>query len=385
MELSSLKDAFDRAVKKQKLSSSKSQEVIDQVCSEIEQTLAKVHVINDSTPLLDQGSILTELKQKIEAIVPLNQLETFQKESNINLSKYSKLLDKLFNPDIAKGYRNVDSDIHSLNHIIANHLFRQGMFDIGDCFISEVGRPDFIALRSQFWEMYRILEALQVRNIEPALKWVSTNSEKLRQNDSKLELKLHKLKFVDILQSGSRTEALNYAKSYLAPLASLYMDDIQKLMAGILWAGRLDRSPYSEFTSSTHWEKLTEELTKEFCGLLGQSFESPLSVAMAAGFEGLPTLLKLANVMAAKRHEWQEMEQLPVPLELGSKLQFHSIFVCPVSREQCSDENPPMLMPCQHVLSKQSIMKLAKSNSRIFKCPYCPAEVSVEHCGLLYF
>jgi hypothetical protein len=56
-----------------------------------------------------------------------------------------------------------------------------------------------------------------------------------------------------------------------------------------------------------------------------------------------------------------------------------------VSRDQGSDENPPMLLPCLHVLCKQSIMKLSKNSTRTFKCPYCPAEATVAHCRQVYF
>ncbi|KAJ7968350.1 Protein RMD5 like A [Quillaja saponaria] len=385
MELNTIKDAFHRVAKKQKLSSNKSQEVIDQVGHEIEQALAKIQSAQDPPLPFDQKSILTELKLKLNSINALNQLEGSQKDLNITFSKYQKLLERALTPDISKGYRNVDFDFHIVNQIIASHFYHQGLFDLGDSIINEAGEPDATALRSQFLEMHQILEAMRVRNLQLALNWVSAYREKLVQNGSDLELKLHRQQFVEVLQNGTRADALRYARTYLAPFASLHKDEFQKLMGCLLFAGRLDSSPYSELTSPIHWEKLSEELTRQFCTLLGQSYSSPLSVAVAAGVEGLPTLLKLANVMAAKKQEWQAMKQLPVPVELGKEFQFHSIFVCPVSRDQGSEENPPMLMPCLHVLCKQSIMKLSKSSTRIFKCPYCPAEASVSQCRQLYF
>ncbi|KAF6176393.1 hypothetical protein GIB67_010841 [Kingdonia uniflora] len=384
MEFSTIKDAFDRVTKKQKVSSSKAQELIDQFGREIEQALAKLQSVNDHTCPVDPKSILTELNSKLGEISPLNQLEGSQKELNVGLSKYVKLLDKLFNPDISKAYRNVDFDVHTVNQIVACHFYREGQFDLGDCFVNEAREPEAI-LRSPFLEMYRILEAMKSRNLEPALTWAAIQRDRLMQNGSTLELKLHRLQFVEILQNGNRGAALKYARTYLAPFASLHMAEIQKLMACLLWVGRLHCSPYAELLSTTHWENLAEEFTQQFCSLLGQSNESPLNKVVEAGAQGLPTLLKLANLMTTKKHEWQTMKQLPVPVDLGREFQFHSIFVCPVSRDQGSEANPPMLMPCGHVLCKQSIVKLSKSSTRMFKCPYCPLESSVAQCRQLHF
>ncbi|KAK6923217.1 CTLH/CRA C-terminal to LisH motif domain [Dillenia turbinata] len=381
MELNTIKDTFDRVAKKQKLSSSKAQEVIDQICQEIDQTLVRIQSLQNP----DQRPILTELKTKFKEIAPLGQLEGTQKELNVILSKYPKLLEKSFNPDISKAYRNVDFDIHTVNQIIASHFYRQGLFDLGDCFINEAGEPEAAGMKTPFLELYQILAAMRERNLEPALNWADTNGDKLKQTGSDVKLKLHRLQFMEILQKGNRDEALKYARKFLAPFASTHMTEIQKLMACLLWAGRLDSSPYSELPSLTHWDTLTDELTRQFCYLLGQSHESPLSVTIAAGVQGLPTLLKLMSVMMGKMQEWQTMKQLPVPVDLDREFQFHSIFVCPVSREQASEENPPMLMSCGHVLCKQSIVKMSKSSTRPFKCPYCPMEVDATHCRQLHF
>jgi hypothetical protein len=386
MEIDSLREAFDRVVEKRTLSSTKVQEAIDQIVNEVMQAISKIQMMNtDSMDSCDHSHILAELKAKLNEVAPLNQLEGGQKELNVVLSKYLKLLEKSFNPDISKAYRNVDFEASTINNIIANHFYRQGLFDLGDSFVHECGESDGSYLKSSFQEMYRMLEAMQARNLEPALSWAAKNHDQLLQNSSMLELKLHSLQFVEILTNkGSKDEALQYARTHLGPFAFMTEAEIPRLMACLIW-DRLDQSPYAEFVSSTQWEKLSEELIHQFCSILGQSSDSPLNVAISAGFQGLPTLLKLTMVMAAKKQEWQAMKQLPVPIDIGPEFQYHSVFVCPVLREQSSDENPPMLMPCGHAVSKQSIMKLSKSSSRTFKCPYCPSEAVASQCKQLHF
>jgi hypothetical protein len=108
-------------------------------------------------------------------------------------------------------------------------------------------------------------------------------------------------------------------------------------------------------------------------------------LATILGKQALPMLLKLASVMVNKKHEWHAMRQLPVEIELNKAFQFHSVFACPVSRDQSTAENPPMLLPCGHVLCKHSIHKLVKGNNRTFKCPYCPSETTVAFCRQIHF
>ncbi|KAI4328091.1 hypothetical protein L6164_020478 [Bauhinia variegata] len=386
MDLNNMKDAFDCVTKKQQASRSKSQEVIDQIRQEIENASDKMRIMNNPDSELDYRSVLSEVKTTLHNIAPLSQLEGPQKELNAALSKYVKGLEKSFNPDISKAYRNIDFDIHTLNQVIASHFYRQGLFDIGDQFIRESGELESAAtLKSLFLEMYHILEAMKNQDLGPAFAWATTNSDKLTERGSDLLLKLHTMQFVKILENGSRDEALQYARTYLAPFGSNHMADIQKLMACLLWIGKLDRSPYHALLSPANWGVLAEELKRQYCNILGLSCNSPLSVTVAAGVQTLPPLLKLLNVMAGKKHEWLSMNQLPVPVELDREFQFHSIFVCPVSKEQATEENPPMLMSCGHVLCKQSIMKMSKNSTKMFKCPYCPFDIDAVQCRQLYF
>uniref|UniRef100_A0A7N0USB5 Uncharacterized protein n=1 Tax=Kalanchoe fedtschenkoi TaxID=63787 RepID=A0A7N0USB5_KALFE len=386
MDLKNIRDAFDRVTKKQKLSSSKTKEMMDHICQEVENAITKIQSSMDSGSEVDTKSVFSELNAKLMELGPISPQEGTQRELSIALSKYPKLLEKSLNPDISKAYRNVDFDTHVVNHIIASHFYRQGMFDIGDTFIAESNEPEAAAVKSQFLELYHILSAMTTRNLEPALTWASANHDKLRDNGSDLVLKLHRLHFVEILQSCSRDDALMYARTYLAPFATSHMAEFQKLMACLLWAQKLDHSPYADLLSPSHWDTIGEELMRQFCNILGQSYESPLSVTIAAGVQALPQLLKLMNVVVEKKQDdWQSIKQLPVPLDLDKEFQFHSIFVCPVSKDQASEDNPPMLMSCGHVLCRQSIAKMSKNNTKSFKCPYCPMAVESKLCKQLYF
>ncbi|XP_010526690.1 PREDICTED: protein RMD5 homolog A-like [Tarenaya hassleriana] len=383
MELTSIKDAFDRVSKKQKLSYSKTQEAVDKLSQEIEKALRILQEAPPDAPL-EHKSIVAELKKKLQEIAPISQLEASQKELNVALSKFPKILEKTLNPDISKACRNVEFDTHIVNQIIASFFYRQGMFEIGDCFIAETGEAECSA-RQSFMEMYQILEAMKKRDLGPALNWAALNSEKLKQARSDLEMKLHSLHFLEIAQDKNSNEALNYARKHIATFADSCLPEIQKLMCSLLWNRKLDKSPYSEFLSPALWYNAVKELTRQYCNLIGESYESPLSVTVAAGTQALPPLLKYKSLMVNKKQDWQTMEQLPIPVELSEEFQFHSVFVCPVSKEQSTEDNPPMMMTCGHVLCKQSINKMSKNGSRSFKCPYCPSDIDATQCRQLHF
>jgi hypothetical protein len=71
--------------------------------------------------------------------------------------------------------------------------------------------------------------------------------------------------------------------------------------------------------------------------------------------------------------EWNLIQELPIEVELGNDFKHHSIFICPVSKEISSDDNPPVLLICGHAISFNSLNKMT-SNRSLFKCPTCPQE-----------
>ena len=53
-----------------------------------------------------------------------------------------------------------------------------------------------------------------------------------------------------------------------------------------------------------------------------------------------------------------------VEIDLPDYMHFHSSFACPVSRELVADGNPPMLLACGHVISKEALDNITAARSR---------------------
>lgn len=64
--------------------------------------------------------------------------------------------------------------------------------------------------------------------------------------------------------------------------------------------------------------------------------------------------------------------ELPMEIELPAWMGYHTIFICPILKEETTSSNRPHVLPCRHFISKQALSKLAKGLSDEIKCPYCP-------------
>ena len=82
--------------------------------------------------------------------------------------------------------------------------------------------------------------------------------------------------------------------------------------------------------------------------------------SVTVGSQALPTILKMSSIMKEAKASWSEQNELPVEIPLSKGLNFHSIFTCPVSREVGVEDNPPMMLPCGHILCKVSLEKLTQ-------------------------
>ncbi|KAF6137485.1 hypothetical protein GIB67_023244 [Kingdonia uniflora] len=87
MKFCTMKGAFNHVAKKQRLSSSKSQEVINQITREINKALVKIQSL-----AIDKEAILSSLNNELNMMSLLNQIEGQQRDLDVRLSKLAKNL-----------------------------------------------------------------------------------------------------------------------------------------------------------------------------------------------------------------------------------------------------------------------------------------------------
>ncbi|KAF2743046.1 hypothetical protein M011DRAFT_411486 [Sporormia fimetaria CBS 119925] len=347
------------------------------------------------------------------------------------LGKYSKALDKTFKD---KPLPTAEDDALSshpslINRAIAMHLLREGEFDVASTFLKEAtshpthaeptpGTPnphdeglseqdlgtDKLSpqeLQAHFQSLYNMLHELRTnRNLEPAIAWAKSQSQLLELRGSNLEFELHQLRFISLFTSKSAQDdymtddpesemdgllrAWAYARSAFGPFQKRHAAAIQQLMGAMAFAFGVSDSPYKRyFHNNAAWNDVAASFTREYCSLLGLSADSPLYVATTAGTIALPHLLKMQNIMRQKNAEWTTQEELPVEIPLPPSYHFHSIFVCPVTKAQSTDENPPMMLPCRHVISREAMERISRGGR--VKCPYCPMESPVKDAKKVVF
>lgn len=350
-----------------------------------------------------QTLMLVQALQKVKETA--SKVGTDHRDLHSSVSKVGKAVDRAFVSDYDSTSRD---DIFSapdqqalLNKVILQHFCRQGLLDISDVLIKEANFPieeDPRLSKAAFQQLNEIQEAFNRRDLGPALAWAIEHREELNcrgaaatttltitsaangrptvAQKSSLEMKLHKLRFIELLRNEqNKMDAIKYARTYFPQFVNGHEREIQALMGALMFAGpRLENSPYAHLLDDSLWHEISDMFVKDACALMGLSIESPLTVAVNAGATALPSLLNIKQVMQQRQVAgvWHAKDELPIEIDLGQNVRYHSIFACPILRQQTTDNNPPMRLTCGHCISRDALTKLTVGHK--MKCPYCPEE-----------
>ncbi len=126
----------------------------------------------------------------------------------------------------------------------------------------------------------------------------------------------------------------------------------------LIFKNNIQNCPYTEFNEEHLWVKVKNLFISNCCTILSNFLfikdlpnESGFFLTLLAGMLSLPQILKAEKIIKDKKDIINEKE-LPYEINLPNHLKFHSLFVCPVTKEISTPENPPMLLNCGHAVSQ---------------------------------
>ena len=103
------------------------------------------------------------------------------------------------------------------------------------------------------------------------------------------------------------------ARTHLAPRHATHSLAVQRLLGCLVYAGRLEHSPYTDLVSAADPAGLEAAFAAAFAAKLKMGARAPLAVAASIGGGGaLARIEKGRKLMRERRSEWSQADELPV-------------------------------------------------------------------------
>lgn len=162
---------------------------------------------------------------------------------------------------------------------------------------------------------------------------------------------------------------------------------LRRLAGAVATAGDGEGAPeYADLFAGQRAEDAAARLESVRLLAAGLDPRSALSRAIEAGRGIAPRLDKVARVVREAAPEaagaFASGSELPVEARVPDGLLAHSVFVCPVTRQQCGPDEPPVLLPCGHLVSEPAVRSLLARGDR-FACPLCMQPARGAQCVTL--
>ncbi|CAK1582618.1 unnamed protein product [Parnassius mnemosyne] len=381
---------LDKATSKFNALNDHTNKVLEDIITQVEDLRKEISKQPPNSPLTQtQAMVLSDLAANVKQTV--FQMSTEHRELHATVSRVGKSIDRHFIVDYASVAPKAESFCSDTNRpimeqAIAQHLYREGLEEVGDVFVEEAG-VGAVERTCAFAALQRCAAALAAGDPAPALHWAQRRSHQLLH--SPLPFALHTVHTLKLAREQGVGAAIEYAREQFPAHAARHEKQLAATVCALAWltpgAGPPPAHYHRLLDQRALGAEAAELFLREACALLRLAPLSPLAGAVMAGARVIPAL---HDIRAKMTHQhvaaaWAD-DELPLEVELGAEGGgYHSVFACPILRQQASDANPPMRLLCGHVISRDALHKLAMGVK--LKCPYCPMEQSPSEARQIYF
>ncbi|KAL8518262.1 hypothetical protein ACS0TY_009578 [Phlomoides rotata] len=255
-----------------------------------------------------------------------------------------------------------------LKRILVDYMLRMSYYDtavkLAEC--SNI-QQDLVDI-DVFLEAKKVVDALQKKEVAPALAWCAENKSRLKKSKSKFEFQLRLQEFIELVRAENNMRAITYARKYLAPWGATHMKELQRVVATLAFKSNTECPIYKVLFEEKQWEFLVDQFKQEFCRLYGMTLEPLLNIYLQAGLSALKTPFCYEDDCTKEDPLSQEsFRKLAQPLPYSK--QHHSKLVCFITKELMDTENPPLVLPNGYVYSTKALEEMAKQNHGKITCP----------------
>ncbi|EPY51077.1 ubiquitin ligase complex subunit [Schizosaccharomyces cryophilus OY26] len=258
-----------------------------------------------------------------------------------------------------------------LNRLIADYMLANGYHDsaIKLCKNSDL----FEMVDIDVYKRYqKILDSILRHELKEVLAWCAEHRSILKKINSTLELEIRIQRFVELIKSNKKVQAINFAKTYFGNWTKVHAVRLQQVAALLAIPYTTKASRYNEYLSDNRWDFLASLFSKTFTQVHSLSSVSILHIAIAAGLSSLKTPSCCSYEAAHTSHSFQSstIRQCPVCTPnlsvLAQSLPYahvtQSVIVDSLTGARLDSDNRPVAFPNGHVYGIKSLVAWNEAN-----------------------
>ncbi|CAI9091509.1 OLC1v1026563C3 [Oldenlandia corymbosa var. corymbosa] len=313
---------------------------------EVSAVISGVAEAADSAELCRDDAVkqLNSLVSRLQGLK--RKLEEGSKTENLQAQRCRARLDHL---EAADAENLSEWSNTRLKRILVDYMLRMSYYDTAIKLAESSNIQDLVDI-DVFFEARRVIEALQNKDVVPALAWCADNKSRLKKSKSKFEFQLRLQDFIELVRAENNMRAITYARKYLAPWGATHMKELQRVMATLAFRSNTECATYKVLFEAKQWDFLVDQFKQEFCKLYGMTLEPLLNIYLQAGLSALKTPFCYEDDCSKEDPLSQDhFRKLASPLPFSK--QHHSKLVCYITKELMDTENPPLVLPNGYVYS----------------------------------
>lgn len=234
---------LDKAITKFTNLNEHTDEVLQDIINKVEELRREIAQQPPNTPLTpEQAQVVSELASTIKQNA--FQLSTDHRELHATVSRVGKSIDRHFVADYAAVAPKAemfcsDENRPIMEQAIAQHLYRQGLEDVGDTFVAEA-EISGVERTCTFASVQRCATALAEGDPTPALQWAEQHMQELQH--SPLPFTLHRMYALKLAREVGVGAAIEYARSTFPRHAARHERALQAAVCALAWRARAPRA-----------------------------------------------------------------------------------------------------------------------------------------------